>query len=142
MIQNDTKIICFYIATCGDNLDVIEDNIRFFKGKKPENKPYPSFIFDYRNKRWIDISKEVTIPSIEANICFSACRSNGYGLDAIDFFMNCNFKYTFTCVWIKLSLLRKKLNVGFTKKMAPDWGKVANELKELIDNKFARRIIK
>lgn len=56
--------------------------------------------------------------------------------------MNCNFKYTFTCVWIKLSLLRKKLNVGFTKKMAPDWGKVANELKELIDNKFARRIIK
>ncbi len=85
MIQNDTKIICFYIATCGDNLDVIEDNIRFFKGKKPENKPYPSFIFDYRNKRRIDISKEVTIPSIEANICFSACRSNGYGLDAIDF---------------------------------------------------------
>ena len=136
------KKINIFIATCGDAPEIIEDNIRFFNGKMPDGTQYPTYLFTYgTNGVWINIDNVEQINNIETNLCISACRSDGIGVDAMQYFMQSKLAYTFTSVWIRLSLLRQKLNVRITKRKTPDWRKVANELKEMIDQKFARRII-
>lgn len=133
------KKVNIYIATCGDVPEIIDDNLRFFNGKMPDGKNYPTYL--YNKGSWVEIKNGNELPDIEANVCISACRSDGGGVDAMQYFIHSNLAYSFTCLWIRLSLLRQKLNVHITKKKTPNWTKVANELKNMIDNKLARRFI-
>lgn len=137
--RSPLKKVNIFIATCGDTPEVIEDNIRFFNGKLPDQKNVPMFV--YENGVWTPIESENEMSAYEANICFSACRSDGVGVDAMHYFINAHLAYTFATVWIRLNLLRQKLRVARTAKEVPDWNKLANELKQMIDNKFAKKYI-
>ena len=137
-VKGQKKKVNIYIATCGDTTDVIEDNIRFFRSKMPDSKQYPCYL--YKKGKWDLIQSRNQISDIKANICFSACRTDGNGVDAMQYFIHRNLAYTFASVWIRLRILRQKLNVHKTKRKTPDWTKLASELKNMIDCKFARRI--
>lgn len=137
--KNQRKKVCIFIATCGDIPDVIEDNVRFFQGKMPDAKNVPTFIYD--NGGWMPLVSETQLAEYAANICFSACRTDGIGPDCMQYFMHAHLAYTFVSMWIRLSQLRQKLNIHITKTKQPNWSILAKELKEIIDNKFAKRII-
>ena len=137
--KSQRKKVNIFVATCGDTPDVIEDNLRFFNGKLPDMKNVPMFV--YENDVWTSVKSEEQIGAYEANICFSACRSDGVGVDAMQYFVNAHLAYTFVTMWIRLKLLRQKLRVPRTTKKVPEWHKLANELKQMIDNKFAKRFI-
>ena len=137
--KSQHKKVNIFVATCGDTPDIIEDNLRFFNGKLPDMKNVPMFV--YENDVWTPIESEEKMGAYEANICVSACRSDGVGVDAMQYFVHAHLAYTFATMWIRLKLLRQKLRVPRTTKKAPDWHKLANELKQIIDNKFAKRFI-
>ena len=138
-VKNQRKTVNIFIATCGDNPDAIEDNIRFFNSKLPDMKNVPLFVFE--DGEWTSVDSEKQLAAYDANICFSACRSDGVGVDAMHYFANAHLAYTFATVWIRLNLLRQKLNVPRTAKKMPNLSILAQELKQLIDNKFAKRRI-
>lgn len=138
-VKSQRKTVNIFIATCGDNPDAIEDNIRFFNSKLPDTKNVP--LYAYENGVWASVDSEEQLAAYDANICVSACRSNGVGVDAMQYFAHAHLAYTFATVWIRLNLLRQKLNVPRTAKKMPNWNILAKELKQLIDNKFAKRII-
>lgn len=138
-VKNQRKQVNIFVTTCGDTPFIIEDNIRFFNGKMPDTLNVPMFIFE--NGSWNHIGSQEQLVTFDANICISACRSDGVGVDSMQYFMHAHLSYTFVSMWIRLSLLRKRLNVTTTKKKEPDWGKLARELKKTIDEKFARRSI-
>ena len=138
-VKRQRKRVNIFVATCGDSSDVIEDNIRFFNSKIPDSQSVPMFIFV--NSEWISVSSGGQLTNYDANICVSACRSNGVGVDAMQYFVHGHLSYTFVSIWIRLNLLRKKLGVVNTKKKVPDWTKLAKELRKMIDDKFAKRII-
>ena len=139
--KSQHKKVNVFIATCGDSPDVIEDNIRFFNGKMPDANNVPAYICTYGTEEWELVENEKQIKGTESNICISACRTDGGGVDAMHYFVNSNLSYTFSIVWIRLKLLRMKLNVHKTKTKTPNWNKLATELKNLIDAKFARNSI-
>ncbi len=139
--KNQHKKVNVFIATCGDTPWIIEDNIRFFNGKMPDMNNVPAYIYNYGDEAWEFVENEEQIKGIESNICISACRTDGGGVDAMHYFVNSNLAYTFSTVWIRLKLLRLKLNVQKTKNKTPNWNKLATELKGLIDAKFARKFI-
>lgn len=136
--KNQRKRVNIFVTTCGDSPLIIEDNIRFFNGKMPDTLTVPMFIFE--NEAWSCIKSQEHFATYDANICISACRTDGVGVDAIQYFMHSHLSYTFASMWIRLSHLRKKLNVTTTKKKEPDWGKIARELKKTIDEKYARSV--
>lgn len=138
-VKNQRKLVNIFVTTCGDAPSIIEDNIRFFNGKMPDAPNVPMFIFE--NGSWNHIDSEEQLTTYDASICITACRSDGVGVDAMQYFMNAHLSYAFVSMWIRLSHLRKKLNIITTKKKVPDWGKLARELKKMIDEKFARRTI-
>lgn len=138
-VKSQRKTVNIFIATCGDNPDAIEDNIRFFNSKLPDIKNVPLFV--YEDGEWTSVDSEEQFAAYDANICVSACRSDGVGVDAMQYFANAHLAYTFATVWIRLNLLRQKLNVQRTAKKMPNWSTLAKELKQLIDNNFAKRII-
>ena len=138
-VKSQRKIVNIFVATCGDSPDVIEDNIRFFNSKLPDMKNVPLFV--YEDGEWTSVDTEEQLAAYDANICFSACRSDGVGVDAMQYFVHAHLAYTFATVWIRLSLLRQKLNVPRTSKKMPNWSKLAQKLKQLIDYKFAKRIL-
>jgi len=135
-VKNQRKQVNIFVATCGDAPFMIEDNIRFFNGKMPDGLSVPMFIFE--NGGWNHIGSQELLATYDASICISACRSDGIGVDAMQYFMHAHLSYTFVSMWIRLSHLRKKLNVSTTKRKEPDWGRLARELKKMIDEKFAR----
>ena len=135
------KKINVFIATCGDSPLIIEDNIRFFNGKMPDANNVSTYICNYGSEEWEIVENEEQIKGLESNICISACRTDGGGVDAMHYFVNSNLSYTFSTIWIRLKYLRMKLNVQKTKNKTPNWNKLALELKSVIDAKFARRII-
>lgn len=137
--KSQRKKVNIFIATCGDTPDIIEDNLRFFNGKMPDMRTVPMFV--YENGVWTLIDSEGQMRAYKANICFSACRSDGVGVDAMQYFVHAHLAYTFATVWVRLKLLRQKLKVPRTAKKMPDWHKIAKELKQMIDNKFAKRFI-
>lgn len=139
--KSQHKKVNVFIATCGDSPDVIEDNIRFFNGKEPDSNKIPMYICNYGSGEWEIVENEEQIKGIESNICISACRTEGGGVDAMQYFVISNLSYTFSIVWIRLKFLRMKLNVHNTKTKTPNWNKLATELKNLIDAKFARNSI-
>lgn len=135
------KKVNVFVATCGDSPCIIEDNIRFFNGKMPDACNVSTYICNYGSEEWEIVENEEQIKGIESNICISACRTDGGGVDAMHYFVNSNLSYTFFTAWIRLKYLRLKLNVNVTKTKTPNWNKLATELKSLIDAKFARNII-
>lgn len=139
--KGQQKKVNVFIATCGDTPWIIEDNIRFFNGKMPDVNNVPAYICNYGNGEWELVENEEKIKDIESNICISACRTDGGGVDAMHYFVNSNLPYTFSTLWVRLKYLRLKLNVQKTKTKTPNWNKLAIELKSVIDTKFARRII-
>lgn len=138
-VKKQRKRVNIFVTTCGDTPFIIEDNIRFFNGKNPDTLNVPMFIFE--NGGWSHIDSQEQLATYDASICISACRSNGVGVDAMQYFMHAHLSYTFVSMWVRLSHLRNVLNVTKTKKKEPDWGKVARELKKMIDEKFARKFI-
>lgn len=124
-----------FVATCGDSQEVIEDNIHFFRGKMPDNT-LPVFLF--KNGTWTLVNDPKLIEGIEANICVSACRTDGNVVDAMQYFMHTNLSYIFMNMWIRLNQLKKKLGIN---PKAPQWGKVATLLKYIVDNFIAKRYI-
>lgn len=137
--KNQRKRINIFIATCGDTPFVIEDNIRFFNSKIPDNISVPIYIFDAGS--WVEIKNLAQIENIQSNICISACRSDGVGVDAMHYFINANLSYTFVSMWIRLKTLRSKLGVIALKRKTPNWTKLAQEMKDIIDEKFAKNRI-
>lgn len=138
-VKKQRKQVNIFVTTCGDAPFIIEDNIRFFNGKMPDTLSVPMFIFE--NGRWNHIVSEEQLAAYDASICISACRSDGVGVDSIQYFIHAHLSYTFVSMWIRLSHLRKRLNITITKKKEPDWRRLARELKKMIDEKFARRSI-
>ena len=138
-VKKQRKQVNIFVTTCGDAPFIIEDNIRFFNGKMPDTLSVPMFIFE--NGRWNHIDSEEQLAAYDASICISACRSDGVGVDSIQYFIHAHLSYTFVSMWIRLSHLRKRLNITITKKKEPDWRRLARELKKMIDEKFARRSI-
>lgn len=136
-VKNQRKQVNIFVATCGDAPFIIEDNIRFFNSKMPDSLSVPMFIFE--NGGWNHIGSQELLATYDASICISACRSDGIGVDAMQYFMHAHLSYTFVSMWIRLSHLRKKLNISTTKKKEPDWGRLARELKKMVDEKFARK---
>ena len=137
--KNQRKKVNIFIATCGDIPPVIEDNIRFFRGKMPDSAPTPIYV--YENGEWKSEENLGILKNIHADICISACRTTGGGVGALQYFMQLNLTHTFASTWIRLNKLRTKLRVPRTKRSEPNWNKVANELKQLIDSRFARNYI-
>lgn len=138
-VKKQRKQVNIFVTTCGDAPFIIEDNIRFFNGKMPDTLSVPMFIFE--NGRWNHIDSEEQLAAYDASICISACRSDGVGVDSIQYFIHAHLSYTFVSMWIRLSHLRKRLNITITKKKEPDWRRLARELKKMVDEKFARRSI-
>ena len=138
-VKKQRKQVNIFVTTCGDAPFIIEDNIRFFNGKMPDTLSVPMFIFE--NGRWNHIDSEEQLAAYDASICISACRSDGVGVDSIQYFIHAHRSYTFVSMWIRLSHLRKRLNITITKKKEPDWRRLARDLKKMIDEKFARRSI-
>lgn len=138
-VKKQRKQVNIFVTTCGDAPFIIEDNIRFFNGKMPDTLSVPMFIFE--NGRWNHIVSEKQLAAYDASICISACRSDGVGVDSIQYFIHAHLSYTFVSMWIRLSHLRKRLNITITKKKEPDWRRLARDLKKMIDEKFARRSI-
>lgn len=138
-VKKQRKQVNIFVTTCGDAPFIIEDNIRFFNGKMPDTLSVPMFIFE--NGRWNHIDSEEQFAAYDASICISACRSDGVGVDSIQYFIHAHLSYTFVSMWIRLSHLRKRLNITITKKKEPDWRRLARELKKMVDEKFARRSI-
>ena len=138
-VKKQRKQVNIFVTTCGDAPFIIEDNIRFFNGKMPDTLNVPMFIFE--NGRWNHIVSESQLAAYDASICISACRSDGVGVDSIQYFIHAHLSYTFVSMWIRLSHLRKRLNITITKKKEPDWRRLARELKKMVDEKFARRSI-
>lgn len=138
-VKKQRKQVNIFVTTCGDAPFIIEDNIRFFNGKMPDTLSVPMFIFE--NGRWNHIVSEKKLAAYDASICISACRSDGVGVDSIQYFIHAHLSYTFVSMWIRLSHLRKRLNITITKKKEPDWRRLARELKKMVDEKFARRSI-
>lgn len=138
-VKKQRKQVNIFVTTCGDAPFIIEDNIRFFNGKMPDTLSVPMFIFE--NGRWNHIVSEEQLAAYDASICISACRSDGVGVDSIQYFIHAHLSYTFVSMWIRLSHLRKRLNITITKKKEPDWRRLARELKKMVDEKFARRSI-
>ena len=138
-VKKQRKQVNIFVTTCGDAPFIIEDNIRFFNGKMPDTLSVPMFIFE--NGRWNQIDSEEQLAAYDASICISACRSDGVGVDSIQYFIHAHLSYTFVSMWIRLSHLRKRLNITITKKKEPDWRRLARELKKMVDEKFARRSI-
>lgn len=138
-VKKQRKQVNIFVTTCGDAPFIIEDNIRFFNGKMPDTLSVPMFIFE--NGRWNHIVSENQLAAYDASICISACRSDGVGVDSIQYFIHAHLSYTFVSMWIRLSHLRKRLNITITKKKEPDWRRLARELKKMVDEKFARRSI-
>ena len=127
-VKNQRKQVNIFVTTCGDSPFIIEDNIRFFNGKMSDTLNVPMFIFE--NGAWDHIGSQELLATYEASICISSCRSDGIGVDAMQYFMHAHLSYTFVSMWIRLSYLRKRLNITTTKKKEPDWGKLAGELKK------------
>lgn len=138
-VKKQRTQVNIFVTTCGDAPFIIEDNIRFFNGKMPDTLSVPMFIFE--NGRWNHIGSEEQLAAYDASICISACRSDGVGVDSIQYFIHAHLSYTFVSMWIRLSHLRKRLNITTTKKKEPDWRRLARELKKMVDEKFARRSI-
>lgn len=138
-VKKQRKQVNIFVTTCGDAPFIIEDNIRFFNGKMPDTLSVPMFIFE--NGRWNHIVSENQLAAYDASICISACRSDGVGVDSIQYFIHAHLSYTFVSMWIRLSHLRKRLNITITKKKEPDWRILARDLKKMVDEKFARRSI-
>ena len=138
-VKKQRKQVNIFVTTCGDAPFIIEDNIRFFNGKMPDTLSVPMFIFE--NGRWNHIVSEEQLAAYDASICISACRSDGVGVDSFQYFIHAHLSYTFVSMWIRLSHLRKRLNITITKKKEPDWRRLARELKKMVDEKFARRSI-
>ena len=138
-VKKQRKQVNIFVTTCGDAPFIIEDNIRFFNGKMPDTLSVPMFIFE--NGRWNHIDSEEQLAAYDASICISACRSDGVRVDSIQYFIHAHLSYTFVSMWIRLSHLRKRLNITITKKKEPDWRRLARELKKMVDEKFARRSI-
>ena len=135
-VKKQRKQVNIFVTTCGDAPFIIEDNIRFFNGKMPDTLSVPMFIFE--NGRWNHIDSEEQLAAYDASICISACRSDGVGVDSIQYFIHAHLSYTFVSMWIRLSHLRKRLNITITKKKEPDWRRLARELKKMIYEKFAK----
>lgn len=131
-VKGEDEKVNVFIATCGDTQEVLEGNIRFFNSKMPDSNP-PIFIFDYRTKTWMKVKNENQLKDIEANICISACRTEGGGVDAMRYFINSHLSYTFFSAWIRLAILRAKLGTPKDKNKPADWNKIACELKKIID---------
>lgn len=138
-VKNQHKQVNLFVTTCGDTPFIIEDNIRFFNGMMPDALIIPMFIFE--NGKWNQIDSQEQLTNYYANICISACRSDGVGVDAMQYFMHAHLPYCFVSMWIRLTHLRKRLNISVTKKKEPDWGKIARELKKMVDEKFTRNSI-
>lgn len=136
-VKGEDEKVNVFIATCGDTQEVLEDNIRFFNSKMPAKNP-PIFIFDYGTKTWGKVKNEDQLKDIEANICISACRTEGGGVDAMRYFINSKLSYTFFSAWIRLAILRAKLGTPKDMKKPADWNKIAGELKKLIDQIISR----
>jgi len=135
-VTSEDKKVNVFIATCGDTQEVLEDNIRFFNSKMPDNNP-PIFIFDYGTKTWEEVKNMEQLKDIEANICISACRTEGGGVDAMRYFINSHLSYTFFSAWIRLAILRAKLGTPKDMNKPADWDKIAGELKKIIDKIIA-----
>ncbi|MDD6622207.1 MAG: hypothetical protein PUE90_05785 [Bacteroidales bacterium] len=129
-VKSQRKRFNIFVTTCGDNPFVIDDNIRFFNGKMPDSQSVPTFIFN--NGSWKAIESQDEFADHAANICISACRTDGAGVDELQCFTHTHLSYTFVSMWIRLKHLRNKLNMPRTKK-EPDWGLLAQELKNLVD---------
>ena len=127
-VKKQRKQVNIFVTTCGDAPFIIEDNIRFFNGKMPDTLSVPMFIFE--NGRWNHIDSEEQLAAYDASICISACRSDGVGVDSIQYFIHAHLSYTFVSMWIRLSHLRKRLNITITKKKEPDWRRLARDLKK------------
>ena len=127
-VKKQRKQVNIFVTTCGDAPFIIEDNIRFFNGKMPDTLNVPMFIFE--NGRWNHIVSESQLAAYDASICISACRSDGVGVDSIQYFIHAHLSYTFVSMWIRLSHLRKRLNITITKKKEPDWRRLARDLKK------------
>ena len=136
-VKNQRKSVNIFVTTCGDAPFIIEDNIRFFNSKMPDSLSVPMYIFDKGG--WTQIVSQEQLAAYDANICISACRSDGAGVDAMQYFIHVHLAYTFVSMWIRLSHLRKKLKVSMTKRKEPDWEPLARELKKMVDEKFARK---
>ena len=135
-VHKEDKHVNVFIATCGDTKEVLENNIRFFNSKMPDNNP-PIFIFDYGTKTWEEVKNMEKLKDIEANICISACRTEGGGVDAMRYFINSKLPYTFFSAWIRLAILRAKLGTPKDMNKPADWDRIAGELKKIIDKIIA-----
>lgn len=76
-VKKPTQKINIFVTTYGDAPFIIEDNIRFFDGKMPDTLTVPMFIFE--NGAWMPIESPKQLTTYDANICISACRSDGVG---------------------------------------------------------------
>lgn len=134
--QINGQKVNIYITTGGDTSAVIEDNIRFFNGKLPDGSRNSTFLL--QGQKWIHVNNKQQMVGIEADLCISACRSDGNGVHAMQYFVHSNLSNTFACLWINMAFLRQKMNVPKNSAINPSWRLFADVLKQEIDKKFVK----
>ena len=132
--KRSTIIVC----TCGDSAEVIEDNIRVFRGELPDDKSTMLLKFDNVSNTYIPISDKKDLSHKSVDICISACRTSGVVVKAMQYFASYNLTNVLSVLWVNQRKLRTKvLGQERTVKKKPNFPKLASELKYFIDTKIA-----
>ena len=131
-VQGAKKEINISICTCGDIAEIIEDNIRFFRGEMPDDKSVDVFIFDKKANDYVAVTDATQLRLNASDLCISACRTQGVVVDAMQYFVNYNLSNVFSALWIRFEKLRQKiLGRDWAKRKAPSFIPIASELRSI-----------